>query len=194
MNSRTIFPLNAALGVAVALLAACATTTSDQEPIGPPRGWISQFDGQNSTCADVTGKFANRGEKYAGEHEVIPDGLLGEAVLLVVLPGGVATDAVRINANVSSETMTVTLIGGVERKEDFEISCDRGWLVTKHSRRGQYLGEGVVEKQYDQVTLLRQGKAGELIARVMVDAEFNSSYIFNSDMHVGAWYRFQPVQ
>ena len=194
MNRIPNLLMELVLGSSLVFSAGCATANPEKESLEPPLVWTTQFDHTDSNCAGISGEFANRGEKFAGRNEKTQEALLAEAVFLQVLPRGVATKSVLIESAKGSGAMRVTLQGDSVRTEEHQVSCESGWLVTRHARRGQYLGEGVVEKHYDQVTFLREGKSGELIARVKIDAEFNSMYLFNSKARTDDWYRFQPAE
>ena len=194
MNPSRKLHLGVILGVGLLFQTACATTDSTDEPAGSPRNWVSQFDQHSGNCRDFSATFANEGEKYAGEAVPAEEAKLAPAVFSMVLPGGVPTESVTLSTNLGSGTLTVTLLGASTRNEEQDLSCAQGWLVTSHSRSGNYAGEGVIEKQFDQTAYFRVGSAGELIVKVVGNAEFNSVYIFNSDVHVKAWYRFRPIQ
>lgn len=109
------------------------------------------------------------------------------------LPGGLLPNSVNLVTNSQAGELSVILIGDKKRSLHYEIACHLGWHVLRKSRAGQYLGDGVVEKQFGQITFFRPGDAGELIVRVLVDAEFNSMYLFNSGVHAEEWYRFEQV-
>ena len=109
------------------------------------------------------------------------------------LQGGQLPNSIEISTDSQSGQLSVTLIGDTTRNLRYEIACDSGWYVLGKSRSGQYLGDGVVEKNFEKVSFFRTGDDGELIVRVIIDAQFNSMYIFNSEVEAEGWYRFQPV-
>jgi hypothetical protein len=175
------------------LLVACATTKSQKNRVDPPAEWISQFNTEDIQCVDISERFQNSGERYLGNRMVAQDGLLAEMVFSRYLPGGLTSEFVEFDSDVQSGHVKVTLIGESKREMEFEIFCKLGWIMIKSFRSGQYLGDGVVEKNFEKVTFFRTGDDGELIVRVIVDAQFNSMYIFNSEVEAEGWYRFQPV-
>lgn len=176
----------------LSLLAACATSTTENISIQPPSSWVSQFEGDDTQCRDFDKIYINLGERQIISKKNAYNIYLSE-LMFSRLPGGRLPNLIEISTDSQAAQLSVTLIGDTKRNLLYEIACDSGWHVLRKSRTGQYLGDGVVEKQYGQVSFFRRGNKGELIVRILVDAEFNSMYIFNSGVHAEEWYRFRPV-
>jgi hypothetical protein len=176
----------------LSLLAACATSTTENISVQPPSSWVIQFEGEDTQCHDFDKKYINKGERQIIPKKDAHNFYLSE-LMFSRLQGGRLPNSIEIATDIQSGQLSVTLIGDTTRNLRYEIACDSGWHVLRKSRNGQYLGDGVVEKQYDQISFFRIGDKGELIVRVLMDAEFNSMYLFNSGVHADEWYRFRPV-
>lgn len=174
------------------LVVACAVTPSDSGSVQAPDSWLKQFGGQESQCQDFDKTYSNEGERQEGSEKKAHSIYLSE-LMFNRLPGGVLPDSVRLIVDARAGQLLVTLRGETSSEAQFEITCELGWHVLKKTRSGQYLGDGVVEKQYGQISFFRKGRDGELIVRVVVDAEFNSMYVFNSSVQEEAWFRFSTI-
>ncbi len=177
----------------LSFLVACAVSETHKIPVDPPIEWISQFNTDQGQCVDVDARFFNNGERYLGNGMIAQDGLFAEMVFSQYLPSGLGPEYVEFSSDVQSGQVEVTLVGESTQRMEFEIFCEFGWTVLRSSRNGEYLGAGVVEKQFERVAFFRLGNKGELIVRVLLSASFNSMYVFNSEVESEGWYRFQPV-
>ena len=180
------------LNLSLILLSACSTTIARDAPSQPPSIWTDQFTGEEQQCHVMDRSFVNEGERYAPSEEGPNNAYLSE-LMFSRLSEGRIPESVHFVTNVQEGRLLVTFLGTTTRKLDYKVDCQSGWYTLKRSRSGQYLGNGVVEKQYGQVSFFRIGENEELIVRILVDAEFNSMYIFNSDVKTEEWYLFRPV-
>jgi hypothetical protein len=178
--------------LALSMLAACATTSENATTAQSPLSWLGQFDGQDAHCREFARTYLNEGERAESSEKSAYSVFLSE-LMFVRLPEGQLPHTVTLAPEVETGRLSVTLTGDTSRHLEYEVTCQSGWFVLKKARSGQYLGDGVVEKKYDQVSYFRIGEQGELIVRVTVDAEFNSMYIFNSSVGADEWYRFRAT-
>jgi len=186
------FSKNGLMISGLSLLVACATSTTGTISVQTPNSWVIQFEGENTQCRDFDKTYINKGERQIISKKDAHNIYLSE-LMFSRLPGGRLPSSIEIATDNQSGQLSVTLLGDTTRNLRYEIACDSGWHVLRKSRTGQYLGDGVVEKKYDQISFFRIGDKGELIVRILVDAEFNSMYLFNSGIHADEWYRFRPV-
>lgn len=176
----------------LSLLVACATASAPNGPNEPPESWLSQFDGKNAQCRDFEQIYSNEGEREKSSDKKAYSVYLSE-LMFSRLPGGQLPHSLSLATDSKSGQLSVTLMGDMRRDLQYTVDCRSGWHVLNKTSTGQYLGDGVVEKQYGQVSFFRIGDRDELIVRVLVDAEFNSMYVFDSSVHADEWYRFWPV-
>ena len=175
------------------LLGSCATTSETISYEEQPVSWLGQFDRQDSKCRDFARTYLNEGERPASSEKSAYSVFLSE-LMFARLTEGQLPHTVRLVSEVGTGRLSVTLTGDTSKHLEYGVTCQSGWFVLKKASSGQYLGDGVVEKNYDQISFFRVGEQGELIVRVTVAAEFNSMYIFNSSVNVDEWYRFQPAR
>jgi len=174
------------------MITACATTSETSVHDQPPVSWIGQFGGEDSHCLDFSITYLNEGERPKSSEKNPYDVFLSDA-MFSRLPDGQLPDTVSLITDSETGRLSVTLIGKTSRRLQYEVICQSGWYMLEQASSGQYLGDGVVEKKSNQISYFRIGDQDELIVRVVVDAEFNSMYIFNSSIEAEEWYRFQPI-
>ena len=175
------------------LNAACATTSQISNTTAmPPAAWLGQFSGQDAHCREFARTYLNEGERAESSEKSAYSVFLSE-LMFARLPEGQLPHTVTLAPEVETGRLSVTLTGDTSRHLEYDVTCQSGWFVLKKARSGQYLGDGVVEKKYDQVSYFRIGEQDELVVRVTVGAEFNSLYIFNSSVDADEWYRFQST-
>lgn len=189
---KTPFKLRLILLSMCALLSACASTTFKSYASEPTSSFIDQFSNEEQECRSIDSLYINEGEQhdsFTGDPKVV---YLSE-LMFSRLKDGRLPSFVRIVTNTQESQLLVTLLGATNRKLRYTIDCQSGWHVLKKSRNGQYLGEGVIEKHYGQISFFRVDENGDLILRVSIDAEFNSMYIFNRNIKTEEWYRFKQL-
>jgi hypothetical protein len=179
------------LVIGLGLLVGCATTPDGNSTTQRPESWLTQFDGEDTECVRFDKIYRNDGERQASSEKSEYDVFLSE-LMFSRLPEGRLPDSVRLDTKSEPGQLQVTLIGETTRDLQYTANCNLGWYVLKKTRSGQYLGDGVVEKHYGQVSFFRIGKGGELLVRVVVDAQFNSMYVINSNVSTDEWFRFLP--
>jgi hypothetical protein len=152
-----------------------------------------QFLVKEQGCLPIDDEYANSGEQLTPPNEHGSQPYMSE-LMFSRLPGGRLPESIKLTTSIETNQLSVTMVGKTERKLEYRIGCQSGWHILKRSRTGQYLGDGVVEKQYGQVSMFRTGRNGELVVKIFVDAEFNSMYIFNYSVKKQDLYRFQVLR
>lgn len=175
----------------VVMLNACATSPPPKPMPFIPPDWAAQLDLDNTRCAPVAGQFDNTGEHYLATGAPADDGLLAEDVLARQLPTGRPAEIVILRSDTERNLLDAQIVGQVSRKIAIEVSCDGGWHTFSFERSGTYVGGGVKEKQFRQVSYFREDGRGRLVARVVKNAEFMSDIGSGSSVSSENWYRFE---
>ena len=179
---------------ALLLVSACsAAPLSETHPL-IPQHWVSQIDLSKKQCTPIHSDFRNVGERFDESEGVILDARLGEYVFSRYLEGGQIAQTVELESDTSTGLLKAQLVGDSSRIVRFQVSCDAGWHVVSFTRAGNYLGEGVVEEQFEQISTFRLDRQARLVARVRMEGEFKSMYLFKSAGQSEGWYRFAPVK
>jgi hypothetical protein len=107
------------------------------------------------------------------------------------LENGELPVSVKLNADSIENKLRVTLVGQTTRELEYDVSCDEGWFVLTRLRSGNYIGDGVTEEGFQQVSNFRTGAAAQLIVWTIASAQFSSILARDSAVHSENWYRFQ---
>ena len=154
---------------------------------------VSPEEDSGGACAAIDGVFANAGDRRSGDGRSFQEGLLAEHVISGYLPGAHVIDSVRIRIEPDTGILYVDFIGRVRRSLKIGVWCDAGWLWYSETRSGTWSAEGVQEKQYEKKVFLRQDERGDLVARVLIEAEFQSGPATTSQTSTDNFYRFRRL-
>lgn len=196
MNRRInqYFAVKPGICWALLLFSACSAAPPSETHALIPQHWVAQIDISKKQCTPIRSEFGNVGERFDESKGVIFDGRLGEYVFSRYLEGGQIAQTVELESDTSTGLLTAHLVGDSSRIVRFQVSCDAGWHVVSFTRSGNYLGEGVVEKQFEQISSFRLDRQARLVARVKMKGEFKSMYLFKSAGQSEGWYRFEPLK
>lgn len=171
---------------------ACGISPDLQNTSMQPTSWLKRLDGSGSMCEGFRYEYSNRGEMFAAEPAGDAQAFLSE-IMFGRLEGGELPESVKLSADSSENMLRVTLIGNSTRELEYEVSCVEGWFVLSKARSNNYLGEGVTESQFRQVSNFRVDMDAQLIIHTLVSAQFTSVLERDSTKHSENWYRFQSL-
>ena len=179
------------------LVIGCASTTpSSPKPLllpSMPNDWGYNIDLAETRCEPIVGVYANLGIRQNDNGVRTQDGLWSRVVLMRSLPERMIAESLALYSDTDVNILTAELRGQVSRKIETEVSCHSGWHVIKFERSGNYLGDGVVEKQFLHRAWIRPDRDGNLIARVQRDAVYEVRFTEQNSESSEAWYFFQPL-
>lgn len=177
----------------VIVLLGCATVPAPEPLIIPtlPNDWGYNIDLAEARCVPIAGEFTNLGIRQNDNGFRSQDGLLSRHVLTRSLPDRMVADSVAIYSDPEALTLIAELRGQVSRKIETEVSCRSGWHVFTYERSGNYVGDGVVEKQFMHSAWIRQDRDGNLVARVLRNAVYEIRFSEQRSESAEEWYFFQ---
>ena len=158
-----------------------------------PNDWAVNIDITEVECRPINREFLNLGIRQSENGFRTQDGLLTRDVLTRSLSSRIIADSVAMVSVTQASVLNAELRGEFNMTIAIEISCRSGWHMFDFRRSGQFLGDGVVEKQYWHRTWFRQDGDGNLIARVVKNAEYEIRFTEINTQSTEEWFFFQPL-
>lgn len=180
--------------LAAVLAGACAAPPPPPPQLAGPAEWLARIDLAETNCEAIAASFRNEGERRHENGRITADGRLSEDVFLRHLPGRQPTQTVWISSNLDSAWVAARLVGQVRRDIGFAASCSGGWHLFTETRSGEYVGDGLEEEHFQQLSWFRLDRDGRLVARVQTDARYRGDYQEVSAESTEFWFRFEPSE
>lgn len=158
-----------------------------------PSSWAMDMDLSSAHCEDIDGAFLNLGQRIHENGLMTEDGLLAEHVFARRLSRRDIAQSVDIQSSADAGWAQATLVGKSTLKVGFAVSCQAGWHVLVETRSGQYLGEGVEQEKFRQLSYFRLDRRRRLVARVQTNATYRRDSGEVTQEGSENWYRFEAT-